>query len=190
MRLQCRIFPDARLLGAGLSAFGADGLLVFPARQSASGNDPGAAALECQFAGPTIRLERDCVIAVTGADMGAELDGSPLPLWESVAIHNGQVISLGAARIGARAYIALSGGIDVPPVMGSRSTFHMAGVGGVDGYALKTGQRVPIGEGSGTPGWRVRSDVARFSLRHGAGRSRWWPAQMTIGLISRARSAS
>jgi len=120
------------------------------------GNDPGAAALECQFTGPMLRLDRDCVIAVTGADMGADLDGSPLPLWESVAAHSGQVIKLGAARIGARAYIAFSGGIDVPPVMGSRSTFHMAGIGGADGYALRDGQRIPIGKASGTPGWRVQ----------------------------------
>ena len=120
------------------------------------GNDAGAAGLECQFLGPTIRFERDYVIAVTGADMGAAVDGSPLPLWESVAVRSGQVLSMGAARIGARVYIAFSGGIDVPPVMGSRSTFHMAGVGGVDGYALKPGQRVSIGAGSGTSGWRVR----------------------------------
>jgi 5-oxoprolinase (ATP-hydrolysing) subunit C len=121
-----------------------------------AGNDVGAAGLECQFLGPTIRFERDCVIAVTGADMGAEIDGSPLPLWESIAVRRGQVLSMGAARVGARAYIAFSGGIDVAPVMGSRSTFHMAGVGGVEGCALKTGQRVPIGAGSGTPGWRAR----------------------------------
>jgi 5-oxoprolinase (ATP-hydrolysing) subunit C len=121
-----------------------------------AGNDVGAAGLECQFLGPTIRFERDCVIAVTGADMGAEVDRSPLPLWESIAIRGGQVLSMGAARVGARAYIAFSGGIDVPLVMGSRSTFHMAGVGGADGYALKRGQHIPIGGGSGTPGWRVR----------------------------------
>jgi biotin-dependent carboxylase-like uncharacterized protein len=119
------------------------------------GNDSGAAALECQFVGPTLRFERACVIAVTGADMGAELDGSPLQVWESVGVRSGQVLSLGAARTGARAYIAFSGGIDVPPVMGSRSTFHMAGVGGVDGYALKSGQRLPLGRVPGTPGWRV-----------------------------------
>ena len=55
-----------------------------------AGNDVGAAGLECQFLGPTICFERDCVIAVTGADMGAEVDGSPLPLWESIAIRGGQ----------------------------------------------------------------------------------------------------
>ena len=120
------------------------------------GNEAGAAGLECQFLGPAIRFERDCTVAVAGADMGAEVDGSPLPLWQSVAVRGGQVLSMGAARVGARAYIAFSGGIDVPPVMGSRSTFHMAGVGGLNGFALKPGQRVPIGATSGTPGWRVR----------------------------------
>jgi 5-oxoprolinase (ATP-hydrolysing) subunit C len=122
------------------------------------GNAAGAAALECQFLGPTLRFERSAVIAVTGADMAATLDGVPLPLWESIAVRPGQILALGAARFGARAYIAIAGGIDVPPVMGSRSTFHMAGVGGLDGHALKAGQRVPTGAAAGTPGRRVRPD--------------------------------
>jgi len=122
------------------------------------GNDAGSAALECQFVGPTLRFERDCVVAVTGADMGTKVDGAPLCLWQSVAVRSGQVLTMGAAWLGARAYIAVSGGVDVPLVMGSRSTFHMAGVGGVGGYALKQGQRVPIGRGAGTPGFRVRQE--------------------------------
>lgn len=120
------------------------------------GNEPGEAALECQFLGPTLRFEKACIVAVTGADMTATLDGVPIPLWESVAVKVGQVLALGAARRGARAYIAFAGGVAVPPVMGSRATFHMAGVGGVEGYALKTGQRIPLGDRPGTPGRRVR----------------------------------
>src|SRR5262249_27917696 len=74
------------------------------------GNDAGSAALECQFVGPTLRFERDCVVAVTGADMGTKVDGAPLCLWQSVAVRSGQVLTMGAAWLGARAYIAVSGG--------------------------------------------------------------------------------
>jgi 5-oxoprolinase (ATP-hydrolysing) subunit C len=121
------------------------------------GNEPGEAALECQFLGPTLRFERATVIAVTGAEMAPTLDGRRIPMWESLAVHPGQTLALGAVRVGARAYLAFAGGVAVPAVMGSRSTFHMAGVGGVDGYALKPGQRVPLGEGNGVAGRRVRA---------------------------------
>ena len=120
------------------------------------GNDPQAAALECQFLGPTLRFARDCVIAVTGADMTPRLDGQPIAPWESHAVRAGQSLALSVAVTGARAYIAFAGGIDTPPVLGSRSTFHMAGVGGVEGHALKAGQRIPLGDAAGTPGRRVK----------------------------------
>lgn len=122
------------------------------------GNPADAATLECQFLGPTLRFGRDAVAAVTGADMGAALDGAPVPLWESFAVRAGQVLALGPARLGARAYVAVGGGIDTPPVLGSRSTFHMAGVGGVGGYALQPGQEIPLGEARGAPGRRVKAD--------------------------------
>ena len=122
------------------------------------GNPEDAATLECQFLGPSLRFGRDAVAAVTGADMDATLDGGPAPMWESFAVRAGQMLSLGPARRGARAYIAFGGGIDTPPVLGSRATFHMAGVGGICGYALKEGQEIPLGEARGTPSRRVRED--------------------------------
>ncbi|MBX6320897.1 MAG: biotin-dependent carboxyltransferase [Rhodospirillaceae bacterium] len=123
------------------------------------GNEPGAAGLECQFMGPTIRFHEDTVIAVTGADMQPKLDGQPLPMWESVAVKAGQTLALSFAKVGARAYIAVAGGIDVPVVLGSRSTFHKAGVGGIGGHAAKAGSKVPVGRGvEGTPGRRVKED--------------------------------
>jgi biotin-dependent carboxylase-like uncharacterized protein len=122
------------------------------------GNAPDEAALEVQFAGPTLRFLDERVIAVTGADMDPRLDDQPLATWESVQVRAGQVLSLGFARRGARAYIAISGGIDCPEVLGSRSTFHQAGIGGIDGHAIQTGQRMPLGAGAGTPGRRVAED--------------------------------
>ena len=123
------------------------------------GNPPGAAGLECQFTGPTLRVEREAVIAVTGADMQPTLDGAPVPLWESVAVRAGQLLALRFARLGARGYLAVAGGIDTPPVLGSRATFHQAGIGGMEGHALKAGQILPVGagDGAGRAGRRVRA---------------------------------
>ena len=120
------------------------------------GNDAGAAGLEVQYMGPTLKLQRDGVIAVTGADMQPKLDGKPLPMWESIAVKAGQTLALASAKIGVRACIAIAGGIDTPPWLGSRSTFHKAGVGGMEGHALKKGQVVPVAKGKGTPGRRVK----------------------------------
>jgi biotin-dependent carboxylase-like uncharacterized protein len=105
-------------------------------------NDRDAAALECQFLGPTLRFGRDGFIAVTGADMSPTLDAEPIRLWRTYAVKAGQELALAYARTGARAYVAFSGRINTPPVLGSRATFHMAGVGG---YALKAGQKIPLG---------------------------------------------
>lgn len=109
------------------------------------GNAAETAALECQFLGPTLKFHDDAVIAVTGADMRPTLDGEPVPLWEGVAVKAGQTLALGPAFTGARAYIAVAGGLDTPVVLGSRATFHMAGVGGIDGRAIQAGQRIPTG---------------------------------------------
>jgi biotin-dependent carboxylase-like uncharacterized protein len=122
------------------------------------GNPEDAATLECQFIGPVLRFRRDAVIAVCGANMGPTLDSEPLQLWESVAVSAGQTLALGAARDGARSYIAVAGGINTPPVLGSRSTFHLAGVGGVGGYAIKAGQVIPVAEAQGSAGRRVREE--------------------------------
>lgn len=124
------------------------------------GNEPGDAGLECQYMGPTLRFERDGVIAVTGADMQPKLDGQPIPMWESLAVTAGQTLELAFAKAGTRAYVAVSGGIRTEPWLGSRSTFHKAGVGGMNGNAIKAGQVIPVGHGDGQAGRRVK-DAAR-----------------------------
>ena len=108
---------------------------------------PGAAALECAFIGPVLRFERDMVIALTGADMKATLDGDAVPLWESVRVRTGQTLALGSAVTGARTYIAFAGGIDVAPFLGSRATFVIGACGGLDGAALKEGSDHPAHSG-------------------------------------------
>jgi biotin-dependent carboxylase-like uncharacterized protein len=123
------------------------------------GNPAGAAGLECQYMGPALKFTRDGVIAVTGADMQPKLDGNPLPMWESVAVRAGQTLAMGPAKLGTRAYIAFAGGIDTPVWLGSRSTFHKAGVGGMGGHALKKGQIVPVAEAAGAPGRKAKPEA-------------------------------
>ena len=122
------------------------------------GNDVGAAGLEVQYMGPTLKFQRDGVIAITGADMQPKLDGQPMALWESVAVKAGQTLVLTSSKVGVRTYIAIAGGIDTPPWLGSRSTFHKAGVGGMQGRALQKGQVVPVAKGKGTPGRKAKAD--------------------------------
>lgn len=94
------------------------------------GNARETAALECQFLGPSLRFDCDAVVAVTGADMRPMVDGAPVAMWCSMTLRAGQVLTLGPAFSGARAYVAVSGGLDTVVVLGSRAVFHMAKVGG------------------------------------------------------------
>ena len=107
-------------------------------------NKPEAAALECQFMGPTLKFDSNRTIAITGADMSPKIDGTPVPLWESIEIKKDQTLEMSFATIGARSYIAFSGGINTNPWLGSRSTFHKAGVGGIEGKAIQDGQKIPL----------------------------------------------
>ncbi|MFC3074310.1 biotin-dependent carboxyltransferase family protein [Shinella pollutisoli] len=107
-----------------------------------AGNPRDTAALECQFLGPTLRFDCDATVAVTGADMRPKLDGEPAAMWRSLPVRAGQVLELAAAYSGARGYVAVSGGIDTPVVLGSRAVFHMARVGG---QALARDQVLPLG---------------------------------------------
>jgi biotin-dependent carboxylase-like uncharacterized protein len=122
------------------------------------GNEAGAAGLEAQYMGPTVKFQRNAVIAVTGADMQPKLDEQPLPMWESIKVRAGQILVLGPARLGVRSYVAIAGGVDTPPWLGSRSTFHKAGVGGLDGHALQAGNMVPVGNAEGKAGRRAKLD--------------------------------
>lgn len=112
------------------------------------GNHRDTAALEWQFIGPTLRFHRDCAIALTGAEVVAKLDEKVVPMWQTIRVQAGQVLACSAAKTGARGYIAVSGGVATASVLGSRATFHMAGIGGVSGGSLKAGEQVPLGEAS------------------------------------------
>ncbi len=103
------------------------------------GNEEGAAGLELTVIGPTIAFTTDTRIAVTGADLSPELDGNPIPLWQAVDANAGSRLTFGSARDGLRSWLAAAGGIDVPVVMGSRSTYVRGGIGGLKGRPLIAG---------------------------------------------------
>ncbi|HUG62961.1 MAG TPA: biotin-dependent carboxyltransferase family protein [Methylomirabilota bacterium] len=109
------------------------------------GNDEGDAVLEAVFLGPEIRFTADATVAVCGADLPPKVDGEERPTWTAFAVSAGQVLSFGFLRSGARGYIAVSGGVDVPVVLGSRSTYPLGALGGHEGRALKAGDTLPVG---------------------------------------------
>lgn len=103
------------------------------------GNDQGAACLEMTVVGPRIRFLDDSLIAVTGGDLAVKIDGEPVQRWQAVHVEKGSVITSDGMIDGMRAYLAVDGGIDVPEVMGSRSTYVTSRIGGHRGRPLKTG---------------------------------------------------
>ena len=118
------------------------GALDAPAMRVANilvGNREGAAGLEITGLGPEVRFLADTMIAIAGADLGAKLNGEPLPTWQSVATAMGSVLEFGGPVDGLRAYLAFGGGIDVPLVMGSRSTYAKGLFGGFEGRTLMAG---------------------------------------------------
>ena len=121
-------------------------------------NEPGAAALECQFLGPTLKFNSDRIIAITGANMSPKINGTPVPLWESLEVKKDQVLEMSFATVGARSYIAFSGGINTTPWLGSRSTFHKAGVGGVEGKAIQEGQIIPLNKSKSVTGRKIKKN--------------------------------
>jgi biotin-dependent carboxylase-like uncharacterized protein len=113
------------------------------------GNPAGAAVLEAVFQGPEIRVSRDSVVAVCGAEMPPKVDGAEQPGWTSFPVKAGQTLSFGYLKSGARAYIAISGGLDVPIVLESRSTYPLGALGGFEGRALKAGDKLALGDANG-----------------------------------------
>ncbi len=135
------------------------------------GNPQGAAGLEMTLTGPRLRFTRDTVVALAGAPMAAEVDGVPVPFWRPVRIRAGETLDLGGARTGCRAYLACAGGIDVPPVLGSRGTYLPSAFGGVEGRPLRAGDYLPVGD-AGPAGAAVWKALEREGRKNGA--ASWW----------------
>lgn len=136
----------------GVTASGPMDRRSFELANLLAGNRQGEACLEFTLLGPELLLDSDCVLAVTGGDFSPALNGVPIEMYCSVPAKAGDLLTFGAARSGCRGYAAFSGGIETVPVMGSRSTNLENRIGGLDGRALKPGDRL----GFGPPGWDFR----------------------------------
>lgn len=138
------------------------------------GNEPNAALIEVALIGPELRFTADALVAWCGADFEAKLAGAPLPKDRPVRVTAGQVLAFGPVRKGAMGWLAVAGGIDVPLVMRSRSTYRRAGVGGHEGRGLIPGDRLKLfpvpaaakdkmeglqRAGRIAPGWSIRPEV-------------------------------
>ncbi|MBH1966305.1 MAG: biotin-dependent carboxyltransferase [Comamonadaceae bacterium] len=108
------------------------------------GNSPEAAVLECAFTGPKVTFSGDVVVALCGAAMDATVDGQPLPYQTAVYVRRDAVLDIGKRQSGAYTYLAVRAALDVPAVLGSRSTNTRARFGGFQGRALRKGDQVPF----------------------------------------------
>lgn len=103
------------------------------------GNEEDAATIEMTLVGPVLLFEEDAVVAICGGDLSPMIADIQVPMWKPVFIRKGSKLRFGPAKRGSRAYLAVAGGLDVPVVLGSRSTYVKAGLGGMDGRALRKG---------------------------------------------------
>ena len=109
------------------------------------GNTANEAVLECTYLGPVLATDRDAVVAVTGAPVEVKVNGDARPQWTRLQLRAGDELSFGVIQGGTRYYIAVQGGIDVPEVLGSRSTYSLGAIGGFKGRKLEPGDLVPVG---------------------------------------------
>jgi antagonist of KipI len=130
-------------------------------------NKTDEATLEVTLRGPRLRFERDALIALCGADLSPTIDGVIAPEGKPVRVRAGSVLDFGDSVAGCRTYLAIHGGFDVPVVMGSRSTYVSARIGGLDGRALRRGDVLSAGnaKSSAYPGlsWTLAASKRSFA---------------------------
>ena len=177
----------------GVPVSGAMDRASFGDANRAVGNPANAAVLEVTLGGVAVRMEHAGTLAVAGADLGSTLDGRPLPLATPVSHAVGGVVRFGSRGRGARAYLALDGGVTVAESLGSRATDLTSGLGGVGGRRLRTGDRIPVGDPVGTPKLTpsamrpVPAGGARVRVMPGP-HGEWFPPE-ALDLLCRTRYA-
>ena len=132
----------------GVSASGAADPVALRLGNLLVENQPGVAGLELTLVGGSFVFPDGAVIAITGADLGATVNGRPLEMWASHTLEPGTKLMFGATKNFARGYLAIAGGIQVDPFLGSASTHVLSGLGGFEGRALRKGDRLRIGKAS------------------------------------------
>ena len=168
-------------LDVGVGWSGAMDRPALAVANSLVGNGEDAAGIEIALFPFRIRFKRRTAFAVVGADCPVTLDGRALPSWWAETAGEGQVLTVGLPRKGARAYLAVAGGIETPQVLGSRATDLKSGFGGLEGRGLRRGDRLPVGPARGTDmpdgGFGIDPTVlGRGSRADGAVRLRVLPA--------------
>ncbi|MBV9784008.1 MAG: biotin-dependent carboxyltransferase family protein [Acidisphaera sp.] len=129
----------------GVSSGGAMDLEAFTAANALLGNPPGTAAIEFAYSGGVWEVNAEsCRLAVTGGDFGISVDGSPLPAYTTALLQRGRTLRIDGAAGAIWGYLAVAGGFDLPPQLGSLSTHLRAGIGGLHGRALRSGDSLPL----------------------------------------------
>lgn len=158
-------YPGRRgMLAQGFFPAGPMDHFAFRAANLLVGNPESAAGLEVTLGGGAFRFESAVTVAICGAEAGLEVDGEPIPLWESRRLPAGSELRIGISQgPGFRLYVAVSGGIDVPVLFGSRATYTMGALGGFEGRPLQKGDRLVLGSelGAATDGDRRFAPSAR-----------------------------
>jgi antagonist of KipI len=127
------------LLGYGVPFCGGMDQFSLVAANLIVGNEPGCACLETTIVGPALEALRETQLAVTGAECFPRVNAENVSMWRTLSLEKGDVLSFGSVRSGCRAYLSVRGGVDVPVVLGSRSTFVRGGFGGLGGRVLRNG---------------------------------------------------
>ena len=136
---------------SGIGQAGAMDQEAYSAANKLVGNMLNEAVLEMTMLGAALKFTDDALCALTGADMEAKLDGENVATYAAFYVKAGQKLTLGYAKNGMRSYLAVQGGIDVPKVLGSRSTDIKSGLGGYEGRALKKGDVLAVTEHEDLP---------------------------------------
>ena len=136
-------------LSFGISESGAMDQGAMAIANALVGNKEDAACLEFAVMGGTVSADRDCLVAVTGSARDIRIGEQPGWAWQSYRLRRGEKLTMGPLHNAVWGYIAISGGVDVPPFLGSRATHLRTGVGGLEGRILARGDRLPLGEEPG-----------------------------------------
>ncbi|RYL95883.1 biotin-dependent carboxyltransferase [Sporolactobacillus sp. THM7-4] len=147
---------------AGVSTSGAMDSWALRLANALVGNEPGAACLEITLSGPELCFEEGHWIAITGADLSPVIGDRRVPMNRPVYVRKGTVLAFTVPVKGLRTYLAVDGGIDVPEVLGSRSTALQAQFGGLNGRAIQSGDRLPAGRKSAFPHRLLQKDEAFY----------------------------
>lgn len=141
----------------GISTSGAADAYSFQIGNKLVGNDPNDAALEITLSGGKYEFDVDAIIAITGSEFDATIDDEPVSNWAAFKVKKDQCVQINSSSNGARCYLCVQGGINVPALLGSRSTHLITGLGGFAGRALQKGDVLDFGQKNETKITRINN---------------------------------